>query len=170
MTILSTTILANLLTSSAAMWITAGILFVALTLVTVLMVVHEGTEEEGYDKRLIGIAAASVAIGLSLIAYGSTVCEKKDVYRDTVAVMNRKNDILTIVPFYGNTDDTYANVYFKHDSSDVVTEKTIGHVRFDKKAKNLSIGKGKYSGHVLIIPYSYIHPEKIPKNIFEDTE
>ena len=31
MTILSTTILTNLLTSSAAMWITAGILFVALT-------------------------------------------------------------------------------------------------------------------------------------------
>ena len=170
MTILSTTILAHLLTSSAAMWITAGILFVALALVTVLMVVHEGTEGEGYDKRLIGIAAASVAIGLSLIAYGSTVCEKKDVYRDTVAVMNRKNDILTIVPFYGNTDDTYANVYFKHDRSDVVTEKTIGHVRFDKKAKNLSIGKGKDSGHVLIIPYLYIHSEKIPKNIFEDTE
>lgn len=35
--------------------------------------------------------------------------------------MNRENDILTIVPFYGNTDDT-------------------------------------------------IHPEKIPKNVFEDSE
>lgn len=62
------------MTSSAAMWITAGILFVALALVTVLMVVREGTEGEGYDKRLIGIAAASVAIGLFLFVYGSTVC------------------------------------------------------------------------------------------------
>lgn len=120
------------------MWITAGILFVALALVTVLMVVHEGTEGKGYDKRMIVIAAASVAIGLSLFAYGLTVCEKKDVYRDTTAVMNRESDILTIVPFYGSTDDTYANVYFKHDGSDVVTKKTIGHVRFDKKAKKIS--------------------------------